>query len=156
MRHTTAAAAAVLLLALTACSTESDNPPATASPKPGQTAATEQTEQPTDSQSPADEATAKALEQAVRAYSDAYFAADTKKAHGMMTNRCQATAPIEVYGPVVEAAVKQYGQQEIKTFAVDQLSGDLARVTYTYSVPMLDQKQQPWAREGGAWRFDGC
>jgi hypothetical protein len=150
MRHTTAAAAAVLLLTLTACSTTADNPPAAASPKPGQNASTEQPSTP-----PADDGKAQ-LEQAVRAYSDAYFATDTAKAHGMMSARCQDKIPAEVYGPVVEASVKQYGVHDIKTFTVDQLSGDLARVTYTYAVPALDQKQQPWAREGGAWKYDGC
>jgi hypothetical protein len=150
MRHTTTAAAAVLLLALTACSTTADNPPAAASSKAGQSAGTEQPSTP-----PADDGKAQ-LEQAVRAYSKAYFATDTKAAHGMMSTRCQAKIPAEVYGPVVEASVKQYGVHDIKTFTVDQLSGDLARVTYTYPVPALDQKQQPWAREGGAWKYDGC
>ncbi|MGW7288043.1 hypothetical protein ACWGH4_21430 [Streptomyces sp. NPDC054847] len=153
MRHTTTVAtAAVLLLALTACSSE--NPPSSASPKSGQNAATDQ---PSDEPNvpPADDSK-ELLEQAVRAYSAAYFATDTKKAHGMMSARCQEKIPAEVYGPVVEASVKQYGAHDIKTFAVDQLAGDLARVTYTYAVPALDQKQQPWAREDGAWRYDGC
>jgi heme-binding NEAT domain protein len=159
MRHTTTvAAAAVLLLALTGCSSDSstnDKPPtATASPSPEPT--TPPTKTPTASSDPTNTPDTAALEKAVRAYSDAYFATDTKKAHSMMSGRCQATAPIELYGPAVEATVKQYGVHPIKTLTVDQLAGDLARVTYTYAVPALNQKQQPWTREGGEWRYDAC
>jgi hypothetical protein len=151
MRHTTTAtAAAVLLLALTACSTTADNPPSSASPKPGQNASTEQPSTP-----PADDSKAK-LEQAVRDYSAAYFATDTAKAYGMLSQRCAEEIPAAMYGPMVEATVKQYGVHDIKTLTVDQVSGDLARVTYTYPVPALDQKQQPWAREDGQWRYDAC
>jgi hypothetical protein len=155
MRHTTTAtAAAVLLLALTACSTTADNPPASASPKPGQNASTEQ---PSDEPSapPADDSKAK-LEQAVRAYSDAYFATDATKAHSLMSKRCREEAPIELYRPMVEATVEDFGKHEIETVTVDQLSGDMARVTYTYPVPTLTQKQQPWVRESGEWRYDDC
>lgn len=145
MRHTTAALTAALLLTLSACS-ESDNPPSTPSAKPGQSAATEQ---------PAADGKA-ALETAVRAYSDAYFKPDTAAGHAMLSARCKEQLPAEVYGATVEAGAKAYGKQEIKSLTVDQLSGDLARVTYSYSVPLLDQKSQPWAREGGQWKYDAC
>jgi hypothetical protein len=39
---------------------------------------------------------------------------------------------------------------------VNNLSGDLARVTYTYSAPGIDQKKEPWLREGGKWLEDDC
>jgi hypothetical protein len=151
MRHTTTAAlAGALLLGLTACSSETDTPPPSTLPTPNQSATTEQPGEP-----PAD-ASKEELAQAVRAYSAAYFATDATKAHGLMSKRCQDEAPIELYGPMVKATVETYGKHEIKTVAVDQLSGDMARVTYTYPVPTLTQKQQPWVREGGKWRYDDC
>jgi hypothetical protein len=152
MRTRTVTAAAVLLLALTGCSSDSstdDKPPtATASPSADPTTAP--------SAEPSADPDAAALEQAVRAYSTAYFATDTTKAYGMLSARCAAKIPADMYGPVIESTVKQYGVHDIKTLTVDQLAGDLARVTYTYAVPALDQKSQPWAREGGQWRYDGC
>jgi hypothetical protein len=151
MRHTTTVAAAVLLLTLTACSTEADAPPASSSPKASAPAATEK---PADKPAADDEEAA--LEKAVRAYSAAYFATDAAKAHSLMSKRCRDEAPIELYRPMVEATVATYGKHEIKTVAVDQLSGDMARVTYTYPVPTLTMKQQPWVREGGQWRNDHC
>ncbi|MFF1957976.1 hypothetical protein ACFVWX_13420 [Streptomyces sp. NPDC058220] len=147
MRTRTIALAAVLLATLTACSSSDDgkassktnrNKPATA-PK----------------QKPTSE-DAGDLEKAVRAYSIAYFKPDAEAAYSALSARCREEISDLVFKPVVEAAAKDYGKQEIKTLTVDQLSGDLARVSYTYSVPKLDQKQQPWAREGGVWRYDAC
>lgn len=37
-----------------------------------------------------------------------------------------------------------------------QVSGDLARVTYTYSVAGINQAGQSWVREDGSWRYDDC
>jgi len=36
------------------------------------------------------------------------------------------------------------------------LSGSLARVTYTYDQPAIDQSQQPWTFEDGSWQYDSC
>ncbi|RKT02180.1 hypothetical protein BX286_0045 [Streptomyces sp. 3211.6] len=33
---------------------------------------------------------------------------------------------------------------------VDQLAGGMARVSYTFAVPELNQARQPWTREAGA------
>jgi hypothetical protein len=55
------------------------------------------------------------------------------------------------------AAAKQvYGKAlPIKSFDA-QISSDLARATYTYDVPALNQTKEPWVREGGAWKEDDC
>lgn len=140
-RHLTTALIAVLLLGLTACAKttpEADEPKAGA-----------------EAEKPADDGKA-ALEAAVRAYSDAYFKPDAKTAHGMMSARCAAKVDPVIYKSVVEQTVKDLGHHKIKTLTVDQMSGDLARVTYTYDVPKLDQKFQPWVREDGTWKYDGC
>jgi hypothetical protein len=158
MRTRTVTAAAVLLLALTGCSSNSstDDKPPTATASPSADPTTPPTKSPTASSNPTGDPEEAALEKAVRAYSDAYFATDSKKAYGMLSARCAEKIPADMYGPVIESTVKQYGVHPIKTLTVDQLADNLARVTYTYAVPALDQKSQPWAREGGQWRYDGC
>ena len=60
------------------------------------------------------------------------------------------------YSAVITTTAAAYGHQTITTLHVDQLSGDMGRVTYTYTVPKLNQVQQPWTREGGAWHYDAC
>lgn len=141
MRTRTAIAAALLLATLTACSSDPATP---AADKPNAPA-----------EQPADNSKAQ-LEATVRAYSAAYFKPDTAAAYGMLSKRCAAKIPQPMYDATVKATVASLGKHEIKTLTVDQLSGDLARVTYTYDVPKLSQTGQPWAREGGVWKYDGC
>ncbi|MFD6968367.1 hypothetical protein [Streptomyces sp. NPDC059949] len=148
-RHHTAATllAAAALIALTACSTPADKPtPADPAPAASPTAAA-----PTADPARAD------LEKAVRAYSAAYFKPDGATAYATLSKRCQGKAgDAELFAGIVDTAAKAYGKQEIQTLTIDQLAGDMARVSYTYSVPKLNQTSQPWAREGGAWKYDGC
>lgn len=146
--YTAAALTAAALIALAGCS---NNPaPADAAPAPA----------PADSSaapSPKPDPARADLEKAVRAYSAAYFAPDGKAAHAALSKRCQAKAgPPELFTAIVETAAKGYGRQEIQTLTIDQLAGDMARVTYTYSVPKLNQSGQPWIREAGTWKYDGC
>jgi hypothetical protein len=49
-----------------------------------------------------------------------------------------------------------YGSLEIKNIKVDQISGDLARVSYGVGVPQFEREAQPWSRENGTWRWDAC
>lgn len=146
MRHTTTAAlAAVLLLGLTGCSSSSgdDREPAMATP-------------PAEAETPPPANAEDDLEQAVRAYSAAYFTPDPPAAYGMLSARCKTEIDANMYKAQLQATAKDYGQQAIRTFKVDQASGDLARVTYTYAVPKLNQKGQPWTREGETWKYDAC
>jgi hypothetical protein len=43
----------------------------------------------------------------------------------------------------------------IKTYDAN-ISGDLARVTYTYDVAEINQDSEPWVKESGAWHEDDC
>ncbi|MER5482932.1 hypothetical protein ABT024_06910 [Streptomyces sp. NPDC002812] len=148
-RHRTAAAltAAAAVLALTGCSSLKSEPktdPLTSSA-------------PTAAPSPKVDPARAELDKAVRAYSAAYFKPDGAAAYAALSARCQTKAgDADVFAIVVDTAAKGYGKQEIQTLTIDQLAGDMARVSYTYAVPKLDQKSQPWAREGGAWKYDGC
>lgn len=146
-RHTaTTAAAAALLLALTGCADVISS-----EPKPDDTISSPSAEQPKADPARAD------LEKAVRAYSAAYFKPDGAAAYATLSKRCQTKAgDAELFAGIVDTAAKAYGKQEIQTLTIDQLAGDLARVSYTYSVPKLNQSSQPWVREAGAWKYDAC
>ncbi|MFJ3883206.1 hypothetical protein ACIPW5_37900 [Streptomyces sp. NPDC090077] len=97
------------------------------------------------------------LERVVRAYSGLYFAGDGGAAHSFRSKRCQDKAGDEAaFTAVVSGAAKDHGPQEIETLDIDQLAGGTARVSHTYAVPGLDQVRQPWTREAGAWKYDGC
>ena len=53
-------------------------------------------------------------------------------------------------------AVGDYGPRDVKRFEVDEMSGDVARVSYGVGMPKFDQKQEPWTREAGVWSYDDC
>lgn len=97
-----------------------------------------------------------ALEAQVRAYSAAFLAGDGAVAYELLSKRCQERNERVGFVKTVDLAAATYGPQDIKTLTVDQASGDLARVTYTYDKAALDQRGEPWVREAGTWRVDDC
>lgn len=141
-------AAPALLAACTSGSSHDD-----AAPTPPTTASSATTVPPTAAATVDDRA---ALAAAVEAYSAAYFKPDATAAGALLSERCRAQTSGAAYRTALTTAVATYGHQEIKAVTVDRLSGDLALVSYTYGVPVLNQHGQPWAREGGAWRYDAC
>lgn len=150
MRTTTIPlAAAVLLLALTACSSPDDD-----SSSAGTASSPAAAEQPSTTPTPAETA---ALTTAVQAYTTAYFKGDTDTAYGALSKRCQGKVTPEMYGAVVKQAATDYGPAHPATDVHAEVSGTLARVTYkVQGLPKLDQEAQPWAREGGDWKYDAC
>jgi hypothetical protein len=147
--RTTAVMAAAAVAVLAGCSSSgSSSDDATA---PATTASSGQTAAP----AAADDGEA-ALTAAVKAYSAAYFKPDPGAGYRLLSARCQRQTTADVYGAEVRAAVATYGHQQVQAVTVDQIGGDMARVTYTYTVPALTQTGQPWVREGGAWRYDAC
>lgn len=97
-----------------------------------------------------------ALEAAVKAYSSAYFKPDADAGRALLSARCQQQISADDYRAALDQAIATYGHQVISTVTVDSITADMARVTYTYSVPALDQHGQLWVHEGGAWRYDAC
>jgi hypothetical protein len=140
--------ATLAALSLTAC-TSTGSPTAA-------TAATTAASSQAPASTPTPDSGKTALEAAVRAYSKAYFAGNATTGYAMLSKRCTAAVDKDVYAVAIATEAKAYGKQTIKTLTVEQLSGDLARVSYTYSVPLLNQKSQPWTREGGTWHYDAC
>lgn len=142
-RHTAPAAALLAAALLTACSNDGDD---------GETKATT----PADKQAAAENDDTAALEASVRAYTKALFSGDGAAGYKLVSERCKQ----EIAGQQFQAMSKQghndYGPLEIKTISVDQISGDLARVSYGVGVPQFERKAQPWSREDGTWRWDAC
>lgn len=145
-RTTTATLAAALLLAtLTACSSgddSSDSAPASSStPKAATTPTADDT---------AD------LTAAVRDYTAALFSGDAT-GYGYVSARCRKQMPEAEWVATAEDAHQQYGAQKATGVTVDQLSGDLARVSYgAGNIPQFEREGQPWTREDGTWRWDAC
>jgi hypothetical protein len=96
------------------------------------------------------------LKLAVKAYSDAFLTGDAKTAYDLLSERCRKRMPEAEFTGIVDAAEKMYGSAlPLQTYSA-KVSGDLARVTYTYSVKAINQESEPWAREDGAWHQDDC
>ncbi|MFI8194281.1 hypothetical protein ACIF8T_37070 [Streptomyces sp. NPDC085946] len=151
--RTTTAVLAAALLTLTGCTSTDGGD--TAAPAPSA---------PVTSSKPSSEPSAEPtagdtadLEAAVKAYTDAYFAAEAGTAHRMLSERCKKEINPLVYGTVLKQAKKDYGPDHPATDVRAEVSGDLARVSYKVKgLPKLDQERQPWAREGGTWKYDAC
>ncbi|MFG2312878.1 hypothetical protein ACGFS9_30025 [Streptomyces sp. NPDC048566] len=144
MRTRTALAfIAALLLALTGCSSGSDDK-ANAAPA-GSSAAKKKTD--------ADKAT---LEQAVRDYTAALFSGDAS-GYNLVSARCQKQMSAAAFTTLAKDAHQQYGSQKATGVHIDQIAGDLARVSYgAGNIPQFNRESQAWTREGGTWRWDAC
>lgn len=96
------------------------------------------------------------LEDAVRAYSDAFLGGQGEQAYTMFSKRCQGREDRAAFTRMTEQARQLYGQLPITTLAVDRIEGTMARVTYRFAVSVLDQVSEPWVVEDGRWRQDDC
>ncbi|MDG9705557.1 hypothetical protein [Streptomyces sp. DH37] len=145
-RHTTALAvlAAAATLALTGCSTSSSGDDSTAPA--------------TDTSSQADpQATERAvLEKSVRDYTHALFGGDGPAGYKLVSNRCKEEITPESFNAMADQGHHEHGQLEIKNISVDEISGNLARVSYGVGVPQFERAAQPWTREDGTWKWDAC
>lgn len=153
MRTTTATltTAAALLLALTACSSGSDDP---ADPAPSSPTATVEQPSTTPTNTPA--ADAASLERNVSMYTSLYFGG-TDAGYAFLSKRCKGKISAEAYAAVVKQAAADYGPDHAATDVKAEVSGELARVSYKVKgLPKFDQQAQPWALEGDAWKYDAC
>jgi len=149
--------AALGLLALAGCGSSSSDS-ADKTPSPATTTATSPAPAQTTNSAPTQDATADAtadLKKAVKAYSDAFLTGDTT-AYDMLSKRCRARTDKNEFIGGLMAAKSTYGSAlDFKSFSAD-ISGSMARVTYTYDVPAINQDAEPWVREGGVWHEDDC
>ncbi|MFE6826529.1 hypothetical protein [Streptomyces sp. NPDC057690] len=143
----TIATAALLLAALTACSSSDETPAASDSGTPAA--------EPTVSVPAAHEGDD--LKAAVAVYTAAYFAADTDTAYAMLSARCAKEITKDAYAGVVQQAKTEYGPDHAVADVQADVSGELGRATYKVEgLPKFDQTKQPWALEGDAWKYDAC
>lgn len=145
----------LFMLSLTACGSNTDKPEApssSTSAAPSATSVSDAAASPT-AQVPSEEAE---LRQAVVAYSDAFLDAKPTVGYELFSARCKERVTLSEFTGMLTAAKQMYGKaMPLKTFEA-QISGDLARVTYTYDVPALNQTKEPWVREDGKWKQDDC
>ncbi|HEY2204875.1 MAG TPA: nuclear transport factor 2 family protein [Pseudonocardia sp.] len=107
----------------------------------------------TEQSSPAREANA--IEEAVRSYTSAFLRGDGRRAHELLSERCQeAVSPDVLQGQAAEAAAR-YGQARLDS-VMPRIAGDRAAVTYRFDRPALDREEEPWVKEDGDWRNDHC
>ncbi|MGN9809994.1 hypothetical protein ACTMSW_11635 [Micromonospora sp. BQ11] len=146
----------LVVLSLAACGGEADQAEAaspSASTAPVATPSSVAAAVSPTAQAPSEEAE---LRRAVVAYSDAFLDAKPTVGYELFSARCKERVTLSEFTGMLMAAKQMYGKaMPIKTFEA-QISGDLARVTYTYEVPALNQTREPWAREDGKWKQDDC
>jgi hypothetical protein len=97
-----------------------------------------------------------ALQAAVEAYSSDYLGGNGAGAFALLSSRCQLAIGSQQLDAEANAAAALYGALPISSFTVDSINGTQATVSYTYAVATLDQSNQPWVLEAGAWRYDNC
>ena len=97
-----------------------------------------------------------ALRTAVQAYSDAFLSGNAKRAYSLLSTRCQERSTLAAFTAMIDQAKALYGNPLPMTSFKAQISGDLARVTYTYAVSAINQTREPWVRESGEWDEDDC
>lgn len=99
-----------------------------------------------------------ALEQAVRDYSAAYLGGDGDAAHALLSHRCQRRITAAELTTTAGQAKAIGADATIETIdaEIDDEYDDEAEVTYTYSVPALDQDDQDWVLEDDVWKNDDC
>lgn len=140
--------AALLLAALTACSSSDDDAPVAS-----------------DSGTPVAEPTVSVpaghegddLKAAVAVYTASYFAGDADTAYSMLSARCAKKIAKDSYADVVKQAAADYGADHAVGDVRAEVSGSMGRATYKVTgLPKFDQQSQPWALEGDAWKYDAC
>lgn len=96
-----------------------------------------------------------ALKAAVQSYSDAFLTGDGDAAFALLSKRCQDRLGESTFKAAVGAAGVKYGDAlAFKSYEAD-ISGTMARVTYTYAKPEINQDAEPWVNESG-WKQDDC
>lgn len=97
-----------------------------------------------------------ALTAAVKAYTAKLFDGDAS-GYNYLSTRCKQQMTKDAWTDLAKQGHQQYGSQKATAITVDQISGDLARVSYGAGrIPQFERHAQPWTREDGTWRWDAC
>lgn len=140
--------AALLLTALTACSSSGDDAPAASDN--GTPVAEPTVSVPAEHE--ADD-----LKAAVAVYTASYFSGDADTAYGMLSARCAKKIGKDAYAGVVKQAAADYGDDHPAGDVQAEVSGTKGRATYKVTgLPKFDKQAQSWLLEGDAWKYDAC
>jgi hypothetical protein len=134
-------------LLLAACGGESPEDPAEAP------AAEDPAEAPAANDPDSDEAE---LEAAVRGYSRAFLGGEANVAWDLLSARCRDRLSKHEFAGAVTMAPDLYGGAVLEELVIEELSGNLARVTYQYDIAEISQDREPWAFEDARWKNDDC
>ncbi|MFJ9314816.1 hypothetical protein ACIRN4_11535 [Pimelobacter simplex] len=155
MNLTTAALGVALLTALVAgCS--SDDTGSTSSDERSTAGAPTSAAETAPPTQPSPNATdAVGLRAAVQAYSDAFLTGDAARSYALLSARCRDRHARSEWDDILAAARQSFGEAlPLKSYE-EEVSGHLARVTYTYAVSQINQSDEPWVDENG-WKNDDC
>jgi hypothetical protein len=95
------------------------------------------------------------LEEAVRAYTVAFLGGDDVAAYALLSERCHGEMASAAFKQVVDQAKAIYGDETITTYS-ESVNGNTATVTYELTNPALNQTNERWVLENGAWLNDDC
>ena len=163
--RTMLAALAFAGVALTGCAASPPDSATPTSPPASESAAPDETSQATSGGAEASSTTAAPsptddraalLEEAVIAYSDAFLSADANASYDLLSDRCQDRNSEATWDGLMAAVEEQFGSPLPLRSYEAEISGDFARVTYTYVVASINQDREPWVWERGGWRQDDC
>lgn len=112
--------------------------------------ATTSTDEPTTT-----EAEAPSLEDAVRAYTATFLGGEDEAAYALLSERCHGEQASADFKDIVDQAKAIYGDETITTYA-EKVNGNTATVTYELTDPVLNQTNERWVLENGAWLNDEC
>ncbi|HWJ64868.1 MAG TPA: hypothetical protein VNS19_23040 [Acidimicrobiales bacterium] len=101
------------------------------------------------------EAEAPSLEDAVRAYTDAFLGGEDEAAYALLSERCHGEMASADFKDIVDQAEATYGGETITTYD-ENVNGNTATVTYELTDPVLNQTNERWVLENGAWLNDEC
>ena len=101
------------------------------------------------------EADAPSLEDAVRAYTDAFLGGDEEAAYALLSERCHGEMASAQFKDIVDQAEATYSGESITSYA-ENVNGNTATVTYELTDPVLNQTNERWVLENGAWLNDEC
>src|SRR5437763_2426062 len=99
--------------------------------------------------------TTPSVDEAVRSYTSAYLSGDGDKAYDLLSTRCKSVLSREQLRRAASGAAMLYGQARIISLT-SSVDGDHATVTYRFDQAAIDQENQPWVLQSGAWRYDHC
>jgi hypothetical protein len=142
---------------VSACGSSDSAAPASRSPASSTTSPTPTTRTPTaTATATADSDPTGAAKKAVTAYSDAFLDARPVTAYNLLSKRCHAKVSFSYFTGIITAARTIYGKAlPIRSFKAKVARGR-AVVSYTYDVPALNQKNEPWVLEREGWKNDQC